>query len=95
MQKCKDRENTKQLFLDNLTCSFFVKTAEPIREIAGECGVEFSDEGAYVIDRFNADLSDDGRGTLVVSDAAQNLIGNKIIVGESKAGAPLLYRGVG
>lgn len=67
--------------------------AEPIREIAGECGIEFSDEGTSVIDRFNSDVNDDGQNTLIVSDP-QNLINNKLIVGNSKSGAPLLYRGI-
>jgi oligosaccharyltransferase complex subunit beta len=67
---------------------------EPIKEIAAECGVEFSDEGSYVIDRFNSDIKDDGRNTLIISDA-ENLINNKVIVGESRTGAGLLYRGIG
>lgn len=67
---------------------------EPIKEIAGECGVEFSDEGSYVIDRFNTDSRDDGRGTLILSEA-NNLINNKLIVGETRTtGTPLLYQGV-
>jgi len=67
---------------------------EPIKEIAGECGVEFSDEGTYVIDRFNAEMRDDGHGTLIVSDT-DNLLNNKLIVGNARSGAPFLYRGVG
>lgn len=68
--------------------------AEPVKEIAGECGIEFSDEGTYVIDRFNSDVNDDGLNTLIVSDA-DNLINNKLIVGNSKSGSPLLFKGVG
>lgn len=67
---------------------------EPIKEIAAECGLEFSDEGTFVIDPFNADAKDDGRNTLIIGDA-QNLINNKLVVGESRSGAGLLYRGVG
>lgn len=67
---------------------------EPIKEIAAECGIEFSDEGTFVIDRFNTDAKDDGRDTLIISDA-ENLINNKLIVGDSRSGAGLLYRGVG
>ena len=68
---------------------------EPIKEIAAECGIEFSDEGTYVIDRFNSDAKDDGRNTLIIGEA-ENLINNKLIVGESRAsGVGLLYRGVG
>jgi oligosaccharyltransferase complex subunit beta len=68
--------------------------SEPIREIAGECGIEFSDEKTYVIDRFNSDVNDDGRNTLIAVDT-DNLISNKLIVGNSKYGAPLLYKGIG
>jgi len=68
---------------------------EPIKEVAGECGVEFSDEGSYVIDRFNSAINDDGHGTLIVSDP-EYLINNKLIVSDSaKTGSPFLYRGVG
>jgi oligosaccharyltransferase complex subunit beta len=70
------------------------KKGEPIKEIAAECGIEFSDEGSYVLDRFNSDAKDDGRNTLIVSDA-ENLINNKLIVGEGISGAGLLYRGIG
>ena len=69
--------------------------AEPIKEVAGECGVEFSDEGTYVIDRFNSAINDEGQGTLIVSEP-EHLINNKLIVGDSvKTGSPFLYRGVG
>ncbi len=69
--------------------------SEPIKEIAAECGVEFSDEDTFVIDRFNADVNDEGYGTLIANDA-KYLINNKMIVGEkAKQGAPVLYRGVG
>lgn len=68
--------------------------SEPVKEIAGECGVEFSDEDTFVIDRFNSALNDDGQSTLIVSDT-ENLINNKLIVGEAKTGSPFLYRGVG
>lgn len=67
---------------------------EPIKEVAGECGIEFSDEETFVIDPFNADVNDEGLNTLIVSDT-ENLLNNKLIVGNSKTGSPLLYRGVG
>lgn len=69
--------------------------SDPIKEIAGECGVEFADEDTYVIDRFNADVNDDGRSTLIVSDT-EYLLNNKLIVGDkAKNGANFLYRGIG
>ncbi len=69
--------------------------SEAIKEIAGECGVEFGDEDTYVIDRFNADSNDQGRSTLIVADT-EHLMKNKLVVGEkAKTGAPFLYRGIG
>jgi oligosaccharyltransferase complex subunit beta len=65
-----------------------------LKEIGAECGVEFSDEGTFVIDRFNSDVNDDGRNTLIISEA-ENLINNQVIAGNAKTGAPFLYRGVG
>lgn len=68
---------------------------EPLKEIAAECGVEFSDENTFVIDRFNSDVNDDGRNTLILSET-DNLINNQLIVGNAKSGgAPFLFRGVG
>ena len=68
--------------------------AEAVKEIAGECGIEMSDEKTAVIDRFSADVNDDGRNTLIVVDR-ENLINNKLIVGEAQQQSPLLYRGIG
>jgi oligosaccharyltransferase complex subunit beta len=74
---------------------YFIYPGEPIKEIAGECGVEYGDEGTFVIDRFNSDANDDGRNTLIVGDA-ENLINNNLIVGNSRKNAvPFLFRGVG
>jgi oligosaccharyltransferase complex subunit beta len=68
---------------------------EPVKEIAGECGVEFSDEDTFVIDRFNTDSNDDGMNTLIAV-STDDLINNQIIVGNAKKNAvPLLYRGIG
>lgn len=39
-------------------------------------------------------MRDDGHGTLIVSDT-DNLLNNKLIVGNARSGAPFLYRGVG
>jgi len=48
-----------------------------------------------VIDRFNYDVKDDGRQTLIVSETS-NLINNQLIVGNAAKNAlPFLYRGVG
>jgi hypothetical protein len=39
-------------------------------------------------------LNDAGQNTLIVSDT-ENLISNKLIVGNAKAGSPFLFQGVG
>jgi hypothetical protein len=72
----------------------FISIAEPIREIAGECGIEFSDEKTFVIDRFNYDTNDNGKNTLIAVDT-DNLLNNNLIAGKAKTGAPFLYRGIG
>lgn len=78
----------------NLLVAVNSQINDPVKEIAGECGFEFSDEGTYVIDHFNTATGDDGRNTLIISEP-ENLIGNKLIVDNAKNGAPFLYRGVG
>lgn len=49
-----------------------------------------------MIDRFNTDVNDDGRNTLIISET-ENLINNELLVGKlrSSGGAPFLYKGVG
>lgn len=66
---------------------------ETIRELASECGVEFDDTKTAVIDHLNYDVADQGKHTLIVTDAG-NLIDAPMIVG-SKDMNPLLFRGVG
>ena len=45
--------------------------ASTTRDVASECGVEFDEEGTFVIDHFNYDVSDaSGDHTLVVSGKA-------------------------
>ncbi|XP_022194380.1 dolichyl-diphosphooligosaccharide--protein glycosyltransferase 48 kDa subunit [Nilaparvata lugens] len=65
-----------------------------LRELATECGFEMDEEGASVIDHLNYDISDSGKHTLIVADAA-NLIDAPVIVGERRGVAPLLYKGTG
>jgi len=68
------------------------EVSETIREIASECGVEFEEDGSYVIDHFNFDRSDfDGDHTLLVAD--NWLKTAPIITGNPNA--PLLWRGIG
>lgn len=63
---------------------------DPIREIASECGVEFDEDGTYVIDHVNYDASDySGDHTLIVSD---RIVETPVISGGVKG--PALFRGV-
>lgn len=77
----------------NLLVAANADVAEPVREIAAECGFEYSEEKSFVVDRFATDASDDGLNTLLVIDR-ENLISNRLIAGEASA-APLLFKGVG
>eukprot|EP01090_Pellita_catalonica_P010163 TRINITY_DN2162_c0_g1_i4.p1 TRINITY_DN2162_c0_g1~~TRINITY_DN2162_c0_g1_i4.p1 ORF type:complete len:419 (+),score=73.63 TRINITY_DN2162_c0_g1_i4:51-1307(+) len=64
--------------------------SDPVREVALECGVEFGDDGTYVIDHLNFDATDfDGDHTLIV---ANDFIDIPIITGDKPA--PVLFRGV-
>ncbi|CAB3985137.1 Dolichyl-diphosphooligosaccharide--glycosyltransferase 48 kDa subunit [Paramuricea clavata] len=66
---------------------------DPIRELAGECGVEFDEEKTAVIDHISYDASDEGEHTKILS-APSNLLKSPLIVGETPA-EPLLFKGVG
>ncbi|XP_060529074.1 dolichyl-diphosphooligosaccharide--protein glycosyltransferase 48 kDa subunit [Cylas formicarius] len=69
-------------------------TGDVLRELASECGFEVDEEGAFVIDHLNYDISDEGEHTkLVVS--TDNLIDAPVIVGSKKELAPLIYKGTG
>lgn len=69
-------------------------TGDVLRELASEVGFEVDEEGAFVIDHLNYDISDEGQHTkLAIS--ADNLIDAPVIVGPKKSIAPLLYQGTG
>lgn len=69
-------------------------TGDVLRELASEVGFEVDEEGAFVIDHLNFDVSDEGQHTkLLVS--SENLIDAPVIVGTKKDVAPLLYQGTG
>lgn len=56
--------------------------------------LQVDDEGAFVIDHLNYDITDEGQHTkLVVS--SENLIDAPVIVGPKKGIAPMLYQGTG
>ncbi|KAB0795596.1 hypothetical protein PPYR_12435 [Photinus pyralis] len=69
-------------------------TGDVLRELASECGFEVDEEGAFVIDHLNYDISDNGQHTKIVVPS-DFLIDAPIIVGQRKEIAPLLYRGTG
>nr|XP_022909627.1 dolichyl-diphosphooligosaccharide--protein glycosyltransferase 48 kDa subunit [Onthophagus taurus] len=69
-------------------------TGDVLRELASECGFEVDEEGAYVIDHLNYDITDDGEHTKIVVPS-DNLIDASIIVGDKKEISPLLYQGTG
>lgn len=67
---------------------------EPIRDLASNCGLEFDEEKTSVIDHLNYDVLDSGKHTLIVAKP-DSLLDAPMIVGDSRKGAPLLFRGVG
>lgn len=63
------------------------------RELAAECGIDFDDEGTFVIDHVHYDASDaQGEHTLIVAD--DFLSGAEVIFGGKAKPAPVLFRGV-
>uniref|UniRef100_A0A0D6QZT8 Dolichyl-diphosphooligosaccharide--protein glycosyltransferase 48 kDa subunit n=1 Tax=Araucaria cunninghamii TaxID=56994 RepID=A0A0D6QZT8_ARACU len=68
-------------------------TSDLIRDIAAECGVDFDeDPEALVIDHTSYAISKTDTGhTLIVSD---NVIDSKVILGEKKLEAPVLFQGI-
>ncbi|XP_044754265.1 dolichyl-diphosphooligosaccharide--protein glycosyltransferase 48 kDa subunit [Coccinella septempunctata] len=70
-------------------------TGDVLRELASECGFEVDEEGAYVIDHLNYDITDEGEHTkLVIGN--ENLIDSKVIFGQARSNiAPLIYEGTG
>ncbi|KAJ8969239.1 hypothetical protein NQ317_002637 [Molorchus minor] len=58
-------------------------TGDVLRELASECGFEVDEEGAYVIDHLNFDVTDEGQHTKLVIPS-DNLINAPVIVGIKK-----------
>lgn len=44
-----------------------MNSGDAIREFAGECGIEFSDDNTAVVDHLNYDANDDGQVTIEFS----------------------------
>ncbi|XP_057658135.1 dolichyl-diphosphooligosaccharide--protein glycosyltransferase 48 kDa subunit [Diorhabda carinulata] len=78
----------------NLLIAGSSATGDVLSEIASECGFEIDEEGTFVIDHLNYDLTDEGQHTKLVI-TSDNLIDAPIIVGSKKGVAPLLYQGTG
>nr|CAG4648634.1 EOG090X05EE [Polyphemus pediculus] len=77
----------------NVLIAGSINSGDVLREITAECGFEFDEEGAAVIDHLNYDIRDHGKHTLIVADPA-NLIKAPMIVGKDTS-TPFLYRGTG
>ncbi|KAJ8920295.1 hypothetical protein NQ315_011956 [Exocentrus adspersus] len=65
-----------------------------LTELASECGYEIDEEGTFVIDHLNYDVTDEGQHTKLVIPSS-NLIDSPVIVGIKRETAPLLYQGTG
>ncbi|KAI4461169.1 dolichyl-diphosphooligosaccharide--protein glycosyltransferase 48 kda subunit [Holotrichia oblita] len=70
------------------------ETGDVLRELASECGFEVDEEGAFMIDHLNYDITDEGQHTKIVVPL-DNLIDSTIIAGEKTMLTPLLYQGTG
>eukprot|EP01018_Ginkgo_biloba_P031921 Gb_28463 [translate_table: standard] len=77
----------------DLILSADTTTSDVIRDIAAECGVDFDeDPAAVVIDHTSYAVSKTDRDhTVIVSD---DVIDSKVILGEEKLKAPVLFRGI-
>uniref|UniRef100_A0A023GPG5 Dolichyl-diphosphooligosaccharide--protein glycosyltransferase 48 kDa subunit n=1 Tax=Amblyomma triste TaxID=251400 RepID=A0A023GPG5_AMBTT len=77
----------------NILAAASSNVGDVIRELANECGFEIDEEGSYVIDHLNYDVSDEGKHTTIVADP-ENLLDAPTVIG-SKDIPPLLFKGVG
>lgn len=77
----------------NILAAASSSVGDVMRELANECGFEIDEEGNYVIDHLNFDVSDDGKHTTIVADT-ENLLEAPTVVG-SKNIPPVLFKGVG
>ncbi|KER22702.1 hypothetical protein T265_09263 [Opisthorchis viverrini] len=84
-------------FLDdggNIFVAASSEIGDPIRELGGECGIEFDEEHTAVIDHHHYDIKDDSSHTYLVVPH-DNQLKVPVITGESEKKLPFLYRGVG
>jgi oligosaccharyltransferase complex subunit beta len=69
------------------------RTAESVRELAAELGVEFDRENRLAIDHSHFDRRLDNGSHSALSVASESLIDSESIVGKIDAGSHILYRG--
>jgi oligosaccharyltransferase complex subunit beta len=71
--------------------------SDPIREIAEECGVEFDEEGSFVLDHFRALGSNFDHRTVSIDCSADTLLAVPTISGYKKPSdrRPVLFKGIG
>jgi len=71
--------------------------SDPIREIAEECGVEFDEEGSFVLDHFHTQSSNFDHQTVSIEASSDTLLNVPTIVGKKPLAnrRPLLFKGIG
>lgn len=77
----------------NILAAASSSVGDVMRELANEVGFEIDEEGNYVIDHLNYDVSDEGKHTTIVAES-ENLLNAPTVVG-SKNIPPVLFKGVG
>lgn len=70
--------------------------SDPIREIAEECGVEFDEEGSFVLDHFHTQTNYDHQ-TVSIDASQDTLLNVPTIIGAKKLTErrPILFKGIG
>jgi oligosaccharyltransferase complex subunit beta len=71
--------------------------SDPIREIAEECGVEFDEEGSFVLDHFHTQSTNYDLRTVSIEASADTLLNVATITGSKKISdrRPVLFKGIG
>jgi len=71
--------------------------SDPSREIAAECGVEFDEEGSFVVDHFNYDKESVDHTAVVINPTTSNTLVTFIITGSKslKERKPIIFEGIG
>jgi oligosaccharyltransferase complex subunit beta len=71
--------------------------SDPVREIAEECGVDFDEEGSFVLDHFHSVGSNYDHTTVSIEANADTLLNIPKIIGSKKLSErrPILFKGIG